>query len=37
MEPKFDALNSQWPIFSSHYQGPVAKVFNSLIDNSLLS
>jgi glucose-1-phosphate adenylyltransferase len=36
MEPKFDAFNPQWPIFSSHYQGPVAKVFNSLIDNSLL-
>jgi glucose-1-phosphate adenylyltransferase len=36
MEPKFDAFNPQWPIFSSHYQGPVAKVFSSTIDNSLL-
>jgi glucose-1-phosphate adenylyltransferase len=36
MEPRFDAFNPQWPIFSSHYQGPVARVFNSTIDNSLL-
>jgi glucose-1-phosphate adenylyltransferase len=36
MEPRFDAFNPQWPIFSSHYQGPVARVLNSTIDNSLL-
>lgn len=36
MEPRFDAFNPQWPIFSSHYQGPVARVFNSTIDNCLL-
>jgi glucose-1-phosphate adenylyltransferase len=36
MQPRFDIFNPQWPIFSSHYQGPVAKVFNSTIDNSLL-
>jgi glucose-1-phosphate adenylyltransferase len=36
MQPRFDIFNPQWPIFSSHYQGPVAKVFDSTIDNSLL-
>lgn len=36
LEPRFDAFNPQWPIFSSHYQGPVARVLNSTIDNSLL-
>lgn len=36
MEPHFDTFNPQWPIFSSHYQGPVAHVFNSTLDNSLL-
>jgi glucose-1-phosphate adenylyltransferase len=36
MQPRFDAFNPQWPIFSSHYQGPVARVFDSRIDNSLL-
>jgi glucose-1-phosphate adenylyltransferase len=35
-EPCFDAFNPQWPIFSSHYQGPVARVFESEIDNCLL-
>lgn len=34
--PRFDVFNPQWPIFSSHYQGPVARIFNSTIDNSLL-
>ncbi len=36
LEPRFDAFDPQWPIFSSHYQGPVARVLNSTIDNSLL-
>lgn len=35
-QPVFDTFNPQWPIFSSHYHGPVAQVFNSTIDNSLL-
>ncbi|GAB4365937.1 MAG: glucose-1-phosphate adenylyltransferase [Methylohalobius crimeensis] len=33
-EPRFQPFNPQWPIFSSHYQGPVAQVFNTTIDNS---
>lgn len=32
--PCFDLFNPQWPIFSSHYQGPVAEVFDSRLDNS---
>lgn len=36
IEPKFDAFNPQWPIFSSNYQGAVAQVISGQIDNSLL-
>lgn len=36
LEPRFDVFNPQWPIFSSHYQGPVARVLDSRIDNSLI-
>ncbi len=35
-EPRFDVFNPQWPIFSSHYQGPVARVYDSHIDNGLI-
>ncbi len=34
--PRFDAFNPQWPIFSSNYQGPVARILGGDIDNSLL-
>lgn len=33
-KPRFNPFNPQWPIFSSHYQGPVAQIFNSTIENS---
>lgn len=36
LEPKFDAFNPQWPIYSSSYQGPVARVIGGNIYNSLL-
>lgn len=36
LEPRFDAFNPQWPIYSSHYQGPVARVLHSELDNCLL-
>ncbi|MHB1215962.1 MAG: glucose-1-phosphate adenylyltransferase [Thiobacillus sp.] len=36
MEPRFDAFNPQWPIFSSHYQGPTARVIRGMLDNVLL-
>lgn len=35
-EPRFDLFNPQWPVFSSHYQGPVARSYNSELDNCLL-
>lgn len=36
LEPRFDAFNPQWPIYSSHYQGPTARVLRSELDNVLL-
>ena len=36
MEPRFDVFNPQWPIYSSNYQGPVARVIRGEIDNCLL-
>ncbi|MFO7593623.1 MAG: glucose-1-phosphate adenylyltransferase [Pseudomonadota bacterium] len=36
LAPHFDIFNPQWPIFSSHYQGPVSQIFNSRIDNSMI-
>jgi glucose-1-phosphate adenylyltransferase len=36
LEPRFDAFNPQWPIFSSHYQGPTARVVQGELDNVLL-
>jgi len=36
MEPCFDAFNPQWPIYSSHYQGPTARVVRGALDNMLL-
>jgi glucose-1-phosphate adenylyltransferase len=35
-EPRFDLFNPQWPVFSSNYQGPVARVIRGEIDNCLL-
>jgi glucose-1-phosphate adenylyltransferase len=35
-EPVFDAFNPDWPIYSSNYQGPVARVLGAHIDNALL-
>jgi glucose-1-phosphate adenylyltransferase len=35
-EPRFDMFNPQWPVYSSNYQGPVARVIRGEIDNSLL-
>jgi len=36
VEPALDIFNPQWPVYSSNYQGPVAKVLRGDIDNSLL-
>jgi glucose-1-phosphate adenylyltransferase len=35
-EPVFDMFNPQWPIFSSNYQGPVARVLGGELRNCLL-
>lgn len=37
LEPRFDVFNAQWPIFSSNYQGPVARFQNAQIDNGMVS
>lgn len=37
MQPRFDAFNARWPIYSSNYQGPVAKFVGSEIDNAIIS
>ena len=34
--PAFDTFNPQWPIFSSNYQGPVARIFDSRVDNAVI-
>lgn len=34
-EPRFDVFNPQWPIFSSNYQGPTARILGGKIENSL--
>jgi glucose-1-phosphate adenylyltransferase len=36
MEPAFDAFNPQWPIYSSNYQGPVAKIIGGQVENTLV-
>lgn len=35
-EPVFDMFNPHWPVFSSNYQGPVARVLGGQLENSLL-
>jgi len=35
-EPTFDMFNPQWPVFSSGYQGPVARVLGGTLKNTLL-
>jgi glucose-1-phosphate adenylyltransferase len=35
-EPVFDMFNPQWPVFSSNYQGPVARILGGELHNSLL-
>ncbi len=36
LEPKFNLFNPRWPIYSSGYQGPVSKVVEGSISNSIL-
>lgn len=34
-QPQFDAYNPSWPIYSSEYHGPVAKILGGSIENSI--
>ena len=36
MEPRFDIFNTQWPILSGNYLGPVAKIMSGDIKNSII-
>ncbi len=36
VQPTFDMFNPEWPVFSSGYQGPVARIQGGEIRNSLL-
>ncbi len=35
-KPLLDVFNPHWPIYSSNYQGPVAKIISGQIDNAVL-
>jgi glucose-1-phosphate adenylyltransferase len=35
-EPRLELFNPSWPIYSSNYQGPVARVIGGSIENALL-
>ncbi len=37
MTPRFDVFNPQWRIFSSNYQGPVARLIKADVDNSVIA
>lgn len=35
-QPRFNVFNPQWPIYSSNYQGPVAKINSGEISNTMI-
>jgi glucose-1-phosphate adenylyltransferase len=35
--PRFDVFNPQWRIFSSNYQGPVARLISAQVENSVIA
>ncbi len=37
LTPRFDVFNPQWRIFSSNYQGPVARMIRADLDNSVIA
>lgn len=37
LKPRFDAFNSRWPIYSSNYQGPVLKIIDGSVHNSIFA
>jgi glucose-1-phosphate adenylyltransferase len=34
--PRLNLFNSQWPVFSSNYQGPVVKIVSGSMENSIV-
>ncbi len=36
VKPQFDTFNPQWPLYSSNYQGPPAKIIGGSIENSII-
>ncbi|MGB5063019.1 MAG: glucose-1-phosphate adenylyltransferase [Candidatus Competibacter sp.] len=36
-KPRFDMFNPQWRIFSSNYQGPVARLLDARVQNSVVA
>lgn len=36
LHPRFNVFNPSWPIYSSNYQGPVAKIISGEISNTML-
>jgi glucose-1-phosphate adenylyltransferase len=34
LEPRLNLFNPRWPIFSSHYQGPIARLVKAQVENS---
>ena len=36
LEPRFDAFNPDWPIYSDHYFGPDPKVIGGFLENTIL-
>lgn len=37
LNPRFDMFNPQWRIFSSNYQGPVARLLDAQVHNSVIA
>lgn len=37
LTPRFDVFNPQWRIFSSNYQGPVARLIRADVENSVIA
>ncbi|MGH8726639.1 MAG: glucose-1-phosphate adenylyltransferase [Burkholderiales bacterium] len=37
LTPRFNIFNPRWPIFSSNYQGPVAKIISGEVSNSIIA
>lgn len=37
LQPRFDVFNAKWPIYSSNYQGPVARFIDTRVDDGMVS